>query len=849
MSRRCAPLCLLLALLAPGPAAHGQQPPRRLDRHGDPLPDGALQRLGQVARLRQGGAVTALALSPDGKVLASAGARGTVCLWEVPSGQELRVLTGHLGPVHAVAFSPDGKTLASAAADGSIRFWETGSGQHVARCFTLAGIPAAVAFSPDGKLLLSGGNYQTRSVRMWRPSAEIEADHSFFTSDPVTAVAFAPNGKTVVSVHLKGNAVLWDAGSARPLRELASDGPVATVRFSPDGKSLFTAEAGGFVTVREVATGGLRDRFQAHTRLFDLVLSADGRTLATRGADGIKVWDVPTRRQVRRYPAGSDRPVTALALSGDGKLLVTGSAGGRIHFLGVGAAPPGAPADQTPVRALAVSPDGRVVATQDHERIRLWEVRTGKPLRSFPAKNGQFHCVAFAPVGRLLAAGEVGWEAGDGQSRLRVWDRVTGKEAWSADLTGGEAVRLAFAPDGKTLLALTRDRHVSVRDAATGKELRRARLTQLSPSPPAGAGFFRAFGGAPAPAGPVQSEGGRLALAADGRTAALAPAQGPAEIWDLHSGLKLGQVGKVLDRFVALAFTPDGRGLLTASVDEEICWWEVATRQLRLRLPAPRRLFGPQGSGPLALAFSPDGRVLAVSRPDLAVALWDTATAAELTQLRGHRDLAADLAFSPDGSSLVSGSLDATALVWDLRGLRPGNKAPVRLSEADLESAWGLLARADPAPAHARIGSLVEAPAQAVAFLKGRLRPVAAPARTAEEMVADLGHARYRVREKATADLARLGERARPALTAALEGDPPLETRRRAEKLLRELGESQLPPDQLRALRALEVLERIASPPARQLLEAVARGDGAALLTLEARAALARLRHRRAASP
>src|SRR5262249_25095678 len=152
-------------------------------------------------------------------------------------------------------------------------------------------------------------------------------------------------------------------------------------------------------------------------------------------------------------------------------------------------------------------------------------------------------------------------------------------------------------------------------------------------------------------------------------TVAFAPAQGPAEIWNLHSGLKLGQVGKAVDRFQALAFTPDGRGLLTASPDEEICWWEVATRKLRLGLPAPRRSLGPKGNGSPARALSPDGRVLAVSRPELTVALWDTATAAELAQLRGHRDLVADLAFSPDGSSLASGSLDTTALVWDLPGL------------------------------------------------------------------------------------------------------------------------------------------------------------------------------------
>src|SRR5262245_20856688 len=201
MARRFTTLCLGFALLLTRqPPADGQANGRRLDRHGEPLPEGALQRLGKVERLRQAGAINALAISPDGKVLASGSARGTVCLWALPSGKELRVLTGHRGSVYAVAFSPDGKTLASSATDGSIRFWETATGEFLTRCFTTAGDARALAFAADGKLILSGGDYHTRSVRLWRVGAGIETNHSFFTAEPVTAVAFAPDGKTVLSV-------------------------------------------------------------------------------------------------------------------------------------------------------------------------------------------------------------------------------------------------------------------------------------------------------------------------------------------------------------------------------------------------------------------------------------------------------------------------------------------------------------------------------------------------------------------------------------------------------------------------------------------------------------------------
>src|SRR5207248_6365242 len=129
----------------------------------------------------------------------------------------------------------------------------------------------------------------------------------------------------------------------------------------------------------------------------------------------------------------------------------------------------------------------------------------------------------------------------------------------------------------------------------------------------------------------------------------------------------------------------------------------------------------------------------------------------------------------------------------------------------------------------------------AVALFAKRVHPESARGRTVEQMIADLNSPRYPVRQKATAELARLGERARPALVQALAGQPTLETKRRIEGLLEKLGKSQPHPDELRALRALEVLERIATPEARRLVETLARGSGDGLLTIEARATLARL--------
>jgi hypothetical protein len=307
-------------------------------------------------------------------------------------------------------------------------------------------------------------------------------------------------------------------------------------------------------------------------------------------------------------------------------------------------------------------------------------------------------------------------------------------------------------------------------------------------------------------------------------------------VWDVASGRELAK----LDRPpvpLALALTPDGRRVALASSMRPVRLWEVLTGREMGNIPG-------HDAPTLALAVSPDGRVLATGGSEGTVGLWDLATGKELFKRVGHDGPVLAVAFSADGRRLISGSRDTTALIWDVAGLLPEEPA-TRLEAAELEQLGVALASPDGAAALQAVRRLARAPEQALPYLRDHLGELPAVEREQlTRLLADLDADSFAKREAASAELARLGKLAEAGLKRVLERNPSAEVRKRAEALLRKLDDRQVSPATLQAVRALEVLESIATPEARKLIAALAESSPESRVNEEARAALARLARR-----
>jgi RNA polymerase sigma factor (sigma-70 family) len=370
-----------------------------------------------------------LVCSPDGQTLiTSSESEPLIRVWDLKAGRAIRTLTGDLDRPCYLALSPDGKMLAAGCRDGSILLWDVATGQLREPNTAPRGRVFAAHFSPDGKTLVTGG--EDSLIHLWETTRWTELRQ---LADPdsqgqVWGLAFSADGKALVSGFFHGEALLWDWTAEKVLCRFTDEPrrpPFQSVALSPDGKLFTTNQA-----VWDAPSGQERYRFAFPVGYGPCLhaFTPDGRILAVGSLDTIQLCEPLTGKVVRQLK-GHQKQLLALAVSSDGKQLVSSDAEGRVRIwdlaTGRGRGLFTGPANG--VYGVALSPDGKVVASasgngarnsSDHV-VTLWEVATGKERRRFPGHRSYVYTVTFSPDGNWLVSPSY-------DSSALVWD-VTGQ--------------------------------------------------------------------------------------------------------------------------------------------------------------------------------------------------------------------------------------------------------------------------------------------------------------------------------------------------------------------------------------------------------------------------------------
>lgn len=756
----------------------------------------ATVRLG-TNRLRHAARVNALALSPDGKFVASGGDDAWVRVWDVADGTERASLRLE-DPVTDVAFSPDGAGLYCAGSRSQLRVLSVESGKELLRMNTPLKVIRRLACPNRGNRFAAAGE---GNVLVWEGA---DQDHPRVLAGHkglVSSLAFSPDASVLASGSSSDETVLlWTLGT--PGEPLRLNGPklgnVTALSYSPEGRALAVGSGDRAVRVWDLTRNTVAATLETPGPVTSVTYSADGALLAAGSLPStVVIWDAATRKELRRIDTGGTH-VRDVCFASEGKsLLVAGDQSAIRHWNVSDGLERFLPHEGHQGRVLALSPSpaaGRFASGGEDGRVCLWDSTRKEPHWRKEGHENPVLSVGFSSDGRTLVSAAADslclWDVDSGALRRRIKD------------PGGALMRaVVFLDRDRTLAVATTDSRIEIWEAATG---RRISTVAEKEGPPTSliAGLGQPL----------------LAWADHLGTISIAGTDAPGEVRKMTA-----EQGPVR----CLSFSPDLKTLSGGGEDGIIRIWNVGRRSRALERPASQGAIR-------SLAHSPDGRLLA-SLGDSTLKLWELASGKEVAALTHEDGPMTTVAFTSDGKALVTGTSRGTLLLWRLAGMF----RPPSASRDSQESLLQRLEGGDARAAYQAMEELARAGDRELDSLGSLLVP-AVPRGRITHLIAELGDDRPDVRSKAAAQLEWIG----PVedLQAALVRQEDLEARELLERILASQEEPLIRwPRGIAAFRSIQLLERLALPKSEEMLALLSRESGSRQ-GREAGKALARLK-------